>query len=90
MRPEPSLSDRGHQAVGDQEQRCGTPRAAGMCHCKEKQNQQKRCVYRHPEPALIKVDRQPVAVDREPVEGLVGQSGSKDLFQPRALEYKDF
>ena len=49
-----------------------------MGHREDDQNQQERRVDDDPEPALVQVDGEPVAVDRKAVEGLVGQSGPKD------------
>ena len=69
---EPGFGDGGHQAVSNQEQGGGTPDATPVHHCQEDQNEQEQRNDRYSEPALVKVDSEPVIVDRQAVEGLVG------------------
>ena len=83
---EPGLGDRGHQAVGDQEQRHRTPDAPPMGHGKQDQNDEEGSIDDDPEPSLVQIDSEPVAVDRKAIEGLVGQSRSEQLLQPGALQ----
>jgi hypothetical protein len=74
---EPGFGDRGHQPVRDEEQGGGAPDATPVHHREENQNEQQQRNDGTPEPTLIKVDSEPVVIDRKTVKGLVGQSGSK-------------
>ena len=82
---EPGFGDRRHQAVSDEKQGGGTPDATRVGRCENDHSHQERHVDGDAEPALVQVHGEPVAVDREAVEGLVGQSGIKYLLQPGPL-----
>ena len=87
--PEAGFRDGSHNAVRQQKERGSTLRPALACCCHDAEQKQERGQQEDADQTLVDEHTDPTAVNRQPIEALIGETRTEYLFDQRPWSVED-